>query len=170
MTIMTLTKSHTKLILASLLFCSYGFAQAEETCNVANNAIYLELGGNAGIYSINYERFFDNDWGLRLGIGGFAADGDSAVIAPLMVEKLWGNPDSPHKFETGLGIAFASTQHNNYYHHHSYRNTSSVIGTATLGYRYMPQTRGMLFKAGFTPLFGPGGFLPWAGLSVGYAF
>jgi len=45
-----------------------------------------------------------------------------------------------------------------------------VGGTATIGYRYQQNDGGFLFRIGFTPLFGSGGFQPWGGLSLGFSF
>jgi hypothetical protein len=43
----------------------------------------------------------------------------------------------------------------------------SVFGSAIIGYRYTPVHPGFFFRVGFTPLFGPNGFLPWGGMSIG---
>ena len=65
---------------------------------------------------------------------------------------------------------------------------NSVLGTATVGYRYQRADGGFIFRAGFTPFFGifsgekefvpyvptqyedNFSFVPWAGFSLGYGF
>ena len=45
-----------------------------------------------------------------------------------------------------------------------------ALGTAIVGYRYQPSDGGFTLRAGFSPLFGSGGFLPLPYLSLGGAF
>ena len=152
----------------------------------ARNSIYLELGGNAGLYSLNYERFLIDDAALRIGLmymsvsatassGSTTATGNASWFgAPLMFSYMGvGSPN--HKLELGAGVvlmnfsagasAFNATA-----------NASGFIvaGTATVGYRYVPADGGVNFKAGFTPLMlqvaGTTYFWPWAGISIGYGF
>jgi hypothetical protein len=160
--------------------------QQEQTERVAKNSVFVELGGNAGLYSLNYERFFSDDVGLRLGLMYMSVSGTSSsgtttstasaswFGAPLMFSYL-GIGGENHKLDLGAGVvlmhlsAGAST----------FDATASaqgflVAGTATFGYRYVPVNGGFNFKAGFTPLFiqsaGKTYVLPWAGISVGYGF
>ena len=52
----------------------------------------------------------------------------------------------------------------------AFGSTSGVVGTAIAGYRYVRPGGGFTFRAAFTPLFGEGGFLPWAGVAFGYSY
>ena len=42
--------------------------------------------------------------------------------------------------------------------------------TGTIGYRYQPKGRGIIFRIGYTPVISKGGISSWIGLSVGYKF
>jgi hypothetical protein len=158
----------------------------EQTERVAKNSVFVELGGNAGLYSLNYERFFLDEVGLRVGlmymsVSGTSTSGTGTVSAsaswfgaPLMFSYL-GIGGENHKLDLGAGVvlmylsAGAST-----FDATASANGLLVAGTATFGYRYVPMNGGFNFKAGFTPLFfqsaGKTYFLPWAGISAGYGF
>jgi hypothetical protein len=51
----------------------------------------------------------------------------------------------------------------------AFGSDSGVVGTAIAGYRYVRPGGGFTFRAAFTPLFGEGGFQPWAGVAIGYS-
>src|SRR5437764_9374142 len=104
----------------------------------ARNTVYLELLGNALVYSLNYERFVTNDLNLRVGIEYFgisAASGGSSGSANLAVFPLtvsWlGLSKGPHAFELGIGVdvayASASTSSTG---GSSFNSGTSVAGTA----------------------------------------
>jgi hypothetical protein len=144
----------------------------------ARNSLYVELGGNAGLYSVNYERYVADQATLRLGGGyisvsssaGAAEASASLLLLPLTASWL-GVSSGAHSLELGGGIVYAhvsaeaDTEVDS-----SFAEASGVLGTAILGYRFAPQAGGFLFRAGFTPLFGEGGFLPWFGISAGVGF
>jgi len=150
-------------LLFSLLFSTHSFAT-----ETANNSVYLELGGNSVVYSINYERNFDTHWGWRVGLGSVWVGDEFGFGVPVLVNKYWGAKDSNHKFETGIGFTYFSAYTRSIFEDdRSYGQT--VVGTASIGYRYLPKTEGLTYKVAFTPLI-QRGFLPWVGFSVGYAF
>src|ERR1043165_8241224 len=88
-------------------------ARAEEE-RVAKNTVYLELGGNGLIYSVNYERFLSNDLNVRVGLeyfsltaSGSGGSGNATLaIFPVTVSFL-GLSKGPHAFELGAGIDIA---------------------------------------------------------------
>ena len=149
---------------------------------VAKNGVFLELAGEGGFYSLNYERFLLNDVAARVGVmymGISASSGtDSASVSwlavPIMAEYT-GLRSGSHALELGAGVTI---------HHLS--GTASTFdafasGSGTLlaispsvGYRYQNPGGGMIFRATFSPMIFPsassGSFLPWFGLSVGYGF
>ena len=142
----------------------------------ARNTLYFELLGAGVIYSINYERFFNNDLNGRVGMMYLSANssdnsGSSAsaglLIVPLTVSYM-GFRKGPHGFELGAGIdiAYASASASSG-GSTSFDSGSNILGTAIMGYRYAPLDGGFNFRAAFTPLFGKGGFLPWFGIAVG---
>ncbi len=147
----------------------------------ANNVVFVELGGNGLVYSINYERVFgDSDFSLRGGFsfisvgasGGSGSSNASLITLPVLGNYYVGGRD--HKLQLGGGLTFM------------YASVSSGGGTSlasvsgfvpaptlALGYRYLPARGGFTFFIGFTPFIIPGGskvLFPWAGMSFGGAF
>jgi hypothetical protein len=90
-------------------------APQPEPKRTAFNALYVELLGNAGVYSLNYERFVTDDVSIRGGLMyvslGVRERGEreqakaTVLFVPLMVYYLGvGNAD--HKLDLGLGFLF----------------------------------------------------------------
>ncbi|MGE0321699.1 MAG: hypothetical protein AB7S68_05310 [Polyangiaceae bacterium] len=140
----------------------------------AKNSLYIELLGNGGLYSLNYERNLTDDVAARVGFSyislSASAGDDSANVTfmsfPLMANYLLGGGN--HHLELGAGatVLYASGEAETGGSRSSGEGVG-VAGTATVGYRYQPRDGGFLFKVGFTPLVGSGGFLPWGGISFG---
>jgi hypothetical protein len=148
----------------------------------ANNAIFLELGGNGLIYSINYERIFgDSDFGVRVGLSYIslgASSGSSSSKITMMtfpvMANYYGVGSKDHKLQLGAGVTFLSLSG-------SSSNGDSFVGasgfapapTLAIGYRYLPARGGFSFFIGFTPFIIPGGdkvLFPWGGMSFGGIF
>lgn len=158
-------------IAVSLLLLAPVAAGAQE--RTARNGLYVELGGSAGAWSLNYERFVTDDVSLRVG-GSYMSVTDSLRTSvslatfPLTASYL-GLRSGSHAFELGAGVVFASA---------SISSTSAgveafgsgVIGTAIVGYRLAPPAGGFNLRIAFTPLFGSGGFFAWGGLALGGLF
>ena len=142
-----------------------------------NNALYIELLGNGGVYSINYERAVTPALRVRVGAGvwtavSFWSSAETRIrTVPLMVQFVPGG--GAHHLEAGAGVLVG----------HRHRDVgesgafASVVGL--VGYRYEPPQRRFVFRAGFTPFYGFGdasaaypdaGFLPSLGLSFGARF
>jgi hypothetical protein len=147
----------------------------------APNVVRLELLGNGLLYSLSYERIFP-EWnlGLRAGASFFmdkissAAGSGNLVLAsfPLVASYFVGPPH--HKLELGLGATVLYTDAASDSTGTKYQGSVSGLGiaaTGVVGYRYLPSGRGLTLGAGFTPLVrATKGFLPWGGVSAGYAF
>jgi len=161
----------------ALVLATAGSAAAQDAAaagpRVASNTFFVELGGNAVAYSLNYERFFTPKIGIRVG-GMYLQTNDDAGdrvgvgLFPVMATYLLGAGNS--HFETGAGIGFATAGVSDSDFGEGDWNGSAVYGTATFGYRYQKPEGGVIFRAGFTPIYSGGTLLPWAGVSVGYAF
>ncbi len=145
----------------------------------ANNVLYVELAGNGGIYSINYERFFTDNINARVGFGyislsasGGSSSGHASILFIPLTANYMGIGSADHKLELGLGPLFvnASAGASGVGGTAAHASGFAVAGTATIGYRYVPHDGGFNFKLGFTPIFGAGGFLPWGGLGLGAVF
>jgi hypothetical protein len=137
-------------------------AQSEKT---ARNTVYVELLGNAGLYSVNYDRLLSPSVSGRVG-AMFISYGEVGVtLVPVMVNYLRGNN---HKVELGVGPVFiiASADFDGF----GSLESAGVGGTATFGYRYQPKKRGFNFRVGFTPIVFGGEVFPSGGLSVGFGF
>ena len=153
-----------------------GSAAAPDTAagpRVASNTFFVELGGNAVAYSLNYERFFTPKIGIRVGGMYLQADDDAGTrvgvgLFPIMATYLLGSGNS--HFETGAGIGIATAGVSDSDFGEGDWNGSTVYGTATFGYRYQKPEGGVIFRAGFTPILVSGNLIPMAGVSVGYAF
>jgi hypothetical protein len=169
--------------LLSIALCcvalSPAWARADAT-REANNALYLELGGNGAVYSLNYERFVGRDVALRAGFGyvslkGAKIDGGTVTrdigLLTIPVTASWlGIGSGNHRLELGAGAVFADiTGETSSDGAEAFGSDSGVVGTAIAGYRYVRPGGGFTFRAAFTPLFGEGGFQPWAGVAFGYS-
>lgn len=149
----------------------------QSTDRKAKNLVYLELLGNGGLYSINYERMIGNDLSARLGFSYFsvsASAGDSTakaslVTAPVMLNYMLGGKN--HKFETGAGatVIYVSASASGGGASMSGEGIG-VVGTGTVGYRYSPADGGFVFRVGYTPFIGANGFNSWGGASFGGTF
>jgi hypothetical protein len=156
----------------------------------ARNALYVELAGNGGFYSVNYERFLGKDASIRAGMmymsmslgasgdGGMASAKATWMSIPLMFQYL-GLGAGSHALEVagGINLMYMSGAVSTFDATSTAEAGATTIipvGTATLGYRYSAPTGGFLFRAGYTPLF----FVTteikqvfhWGGMSFGYRF
>ncbi len=144
-----------------------------------DNAVYVELLGNGGLYSVNYERKLIPALRVRLGAGGwttdsFWSDAETRIRTfPMMLHLVPGG--GAHRLEAGIGLLPG--------HRGRERDVGQSGGFVSLigmvGYRYEPPQRRFVFRAGFTPFYGFGdssiaypeeGFFPSLGLSLGARF
>lgn len=157
-------------------------AKSSSTDRKAKNLVYLELLGNGGLYSINYERMLSNDLSARLGFSyfsisasGTSSDGSQAsakaslVTVPALFNYMVGGKN--HKFEMGAGatLIYVSASASGGAASASGQGVG-VAGTGVAGYRYSPADGGFVFRVGYTPLFGKGGYQSWGGMSFGGTF
>ena len=168
----------------SVALCCLALAPASaraEPARDANNSLYLELGGSGVVYSLNYERFVRDDVSLRVGFGyvslqGADIDGgtvtaDIALLTVPVTVSYLGIGAGSHRLELGAGALYADiTGATSSDGAKAFGSGSGVVGTAIAGYRYVRAGGGLTFRAAFTPLFGEGGFQPWAGVVLGYSY
>src|SRR5688572_18200281 len=148
-------RTHRLIVLSfigSLFFYSHRtFSQSFE----ARNAVYLEMGGNAFVYSLNYERIFFPKHliklGARAGIGLLPKNNltTSYPIVPLEVIALTGR--RKHHFETGIGltpfvgyITYDGAVGSDYK-----REKLQAATTFRFGYRYQKPEGGFMLRAGY---------------------
>lgn len=141
----------------------------------AKHAVYLEGLGNAGLYSVNYDRRFTPSLSLRGGISVVGATDQqtgqevSLLIVPVTLNYLAGGPN--HSLEMGVGPLFAAGSVDDLETTSDSEISSGLAGvTSTFGYRYQPARGGFVFRAGLIPFYSANEFQLWAGISVGLAF
>lgn len=164
-------------LLTVMLCCMFSSLEAQENQQVfKRNAFYVELLGQGGLYSVNYDYRVNRHFSLRAGFTYVRLNfffSDSRVTGfPLMASYLLGK-DRGH-FETGMGVmpTWVHTE-NPDFSFSSERTSSSALEFSTclhIGYRYQPPEGGFVFRAGFTPVYSEGEIYPFGGLSFGYAF
>lgn len=69
-----------KILLIVILFIGFQRIPAQD-----NNHIFLEVAGNAGLYSVNYERNLHKNMTLRIGGSFYSHEGETYVAFPLLV-------------------------------------------------------------------------------------
>jgi hypothetical protein len=170
---MSIINNYRLIFLVALLGLIYPYKNFAQT-ETAKNSIYLELLGNGGLYSINYDRMFSENVGARVGLSYLSefdiifAKIEDLFIAPVTINYLVGERNS--KLELGAGIVFISVKNSDIFGFTKAEHNSAIRGTATFGYRYQPKDGGFVFRAGFTPVFGSQGFYPSGGISFGFCF
>jgi hypothetical protein len=154
-------------------------AQTPETPFLTRNAYYVEAGGNALLYSVNYERMVAAGLSARVGLSlvpawiPFAGDdgGDGGallVMVPVQAGYVFGTGN--HHLEIGAGATFGNASMDI----GSLEGKENwVFGTGTIGYRFQRPEGGSLFRLTVTPLFIEVldvGMIPMIGLSYGRSF
>lgn len=151
------------------------------------NSIYIELGGQGGIYSIGYDCIFDIKEKTKnsFSIGFSYVQGlDNRNIVRVFVLPFSRNTIYFRYLELGLGLTpaiyaelkKASTYKAVYVDAYT-EITPLLFLTPKLGFRYQKNDGGFFFRAALTPMFSliSNSFLyrrvyPWAGLSFGKTF
>jgi len=168
-------------LIAFLAGASPCFAQAS-AAPAARNAVFGELLGNGGLYSVNYERMLTDRFAVRIGYGAWdspllfqGSPPDRYRTLPVTVSYLLGPGE--RKLELGGGITFGRGTFDR--HFDTRRDFSFRTLTAIVGYRSHPREGGYLFRAGATPFYSfddgesaypDPGFSFGAGVSFGYLF
>jgi len=151
----------------------------EEPTPFSRSAIYVEGLGQGILYSVNYDYRFTPHFGVRAGFTSwslpifavFSVGELSFTGFPITVNYLSG--DRTSHLELGIGIVPArfTMQGQEIFFGTEYEGEgSTVLGTATLGYRAQPRDGGFVFRIGLTPLFTFKKAILTGGLSLGVAF
>ena len=163
--------------LRALLLLAFAIVVVPETAAQARNAAYFELGGSAIVPSVNYERRLSQNWFGRIGAsvvtGESEGDSDSDTTFIIPLTGSWVNrPASNHHLELGGGLTIAAGDRQDLFEFGDDEDESfsTAFITGIAGYRYQKPDGGFQFRAVFTPVAGGGDFLPWAGVSFGYAW
>lgn len=150
----------------------------------ARNGLFVELGGNAIIYSLNYERFVTDNAAIRAGFGwigvtasatdGYSTDTASAsfTMIPLTASYL-GLRSGNHALELGGGaviVTVSGSVSNDASGAEAFGSASGVVGTGIVGWRYAPLNGGFNFRVAYTPVIGSEGLYNWFGVAAGAVF
>lgn len=151
------------MLVLSLLWCCKSFGQ-DDSDSLYNNgtSLFIELGGNAAILSVNYEyltqtRRENVKSAFAIGLTHHFTDPLDFIVAP-QYNLLIGNELMA---ETGAGITIPV----------SYAYQWVLI--ARFGARYQKMNQGFYYRLAFTPVISlrnEGAFLPMVGISIGYRF
>ena len=139
------------------------------------NSVYLELGGSGILYTVNYERFVQEDFSVRAGAGfvwvGLPGVGSASLLAIPVTASYFGVRSGEHALELGGGAVLVhATAESDITGAEAFAEGTGVGGTAIVGYRYLPRSGGFNFRAAFTPIWGEGGYKGWAGVAFGFLF
>lgn len=154
-------KSITIFILLILLAAPL-FAQ-ETSTSKRLNMIFAEAGGSGILFSLNYERLLGNNFGVRIGAGSAGLMG---LTIPALLNYYIGKEK---KLELGLGIIYTDYFSNIC---GTYISNGKYLITGTIAHKFQSEKSGIVFRLAFTPVYNPfkGKFLPYGGISAGYAF
>ena len=176
------------------LLCFICFSTALASAQRKYNAAYVEGGGNALYYSINYDRVIPLSQNLSIAPRvGFAflpwiensSRNFGSIRIPTELNVLWSKDRLSSNFvEVGIGMSFIQLRQNVTYLETGAtgnRNTLGKVTLARLGYRYQKPEGGLMFRAGvLVPVaedkysrqrFGDDIFYRvWAGIGLGYSF
>jgi len=143
----------------------------KDTTQIKRNSLYIEIGGNTGSYSINYDLIICHKNNFKLtGRVGFSIlpTNTCPTVFPIELNGLYGK--TKQYFEYGIGYSPIIYLGKN-------KEKSSDLILARLGYRYQKTDGGLFFRIGFTPIiknaddeFGQFRFTPWFGVSIGKTF
>ena len=160
---MTNYKPEIMIKVALITFCVFFFTETVSSQVKVPNSVYIEVLGNGGFYSVNYDRLFCNYFGVRVG-ASYIHLGDAGQYAsfPLMANFFIGK--KKHKLEMGAGFTIMNEAPPGDFSHPD----TKYFRTATLGYRY--QSKENFFRIGFTPLYTGYEIIPLGGVSFGFAF
>jgi hypothetical protein len=143
-----------KTIILSLLsfMCCISLcpAQSHKAERYKPNIIYLELGGNSPLFSVNFERIMQqNDstfFSMRIGFGLIPLQHSGATEQTFPLELIWAK-GKKHHLECGLGVTTVV----------GYSNLSarplSFIPAPRVGYRYQPPNSHLIVRIGLAVLF-----------------
>lgn len=151
-----------RLLILSYLFFFSALNGLGQTSHTSQN-IYLELGGSAGVWSMNWEqkiqKIEQHKLSYRIGIGFLPIDQNNGMLftLPFAISYVQGET---HKWEAYLGHNFSLT------------TKGQFFGQLTpgLAYRYERPNKKLFYRLAYTPLLSYWVDLQyqhWLGISVG---
>ena len=123
------------------------------------SSAYLEIWGNSGGFTLNYDFIVNGRSGMRVGLFGFTDREFNEIISSgiVMTGNLFLGSDV-HKLELGAGGFFDIRPD---------KSDTDFFMTTTTGYRLHPHNNKSVFRLGFTPAFTSDEFRWQFGISYG---
>lgn len=134
------------------------------------NLIHIELGGNAGYFSINYDRNISNYFSVRIGYASWPVDQSGRLVvnlidgAPSLILMAHYIFDEQVEFGIGQNIHLRNSV--------KYLYSESILIPLRIAYRYKPHGGGFSFAFAVTPFIEckPVSIFVGFGLSFGHSF
>ncbi len=152
------------------------------TKDPARSANFIELGGNAGLYSLNWDYIFYYKEKFKISgrIGANVFPKGIYLEQAYVIENNYILLKNPHHIELGPGLTLQVKHNPTCLADSIYQWENIWFGMFRIGYRYQPQEDGFFFRAGITPIFyrnsdcGPEFPVTrqwfWAGVAFGITF
>ncbi len=157
-------------------------ASANDFESMKKNTIYLELAGNALIYSVNYDRLITPNIACRVGLSALPLNFPDAYsfsfALPMSASYLLNFAGSSSHLEAGIGITPMVSILSGMYASLGIKPEINIMLVPMLGYRLQPKHEGFNFRLLWTPIVvltnppppDSTPFAYWFGLSVGHTF
>lgn len=168
---------------SKVLFCQQDYAlkpARDYTKKPAKNAAYVELGGNAGFYSLNFERtyFYRERFKMAARLGFSPQPHGHYFEQVYIIENNFIFFKNPHHIEVGIGETIQRRYNERCNTVNDYFWENLWWSIVRIGYRYQKQDDGIFCKIALTPImmqkndceFNPNYFQLWAGFSIGMSF
>lgn len=146
----------------------------------AKNAAYVEFGGNAGLYSLNFDRIYleKENFKICARIGFAPLPNGYHMEQAYLIENNFILFKNPHHLELGLGLTAERRYNQKLNLPGTYFWENILFSVWRCGYRFQKQDDGVFFRAALTPVimsnnaegFHPNFFQFWAGISLGVSF
>lgn len=153
-------KQYIQIIFVVFVFTSISIAQTRKS-----NNIFFEVFGNAGAYSLNYDRIIYNNISARVGMMLLPSNSKLITSVPLLMNYRFytGN----NYLEAGLGATFFSSSLN--FGKLGEKTAEGKIFTGVISYCFQTES-GINARISFTPFYYNQEFIPFGGFSFGYSF
>jgi len=153
-------KHFIRVILLLFMFTTIVAAQQRKP-----NNIFLEIFGNAGAYSLNYDRVLFPNISVRLGVMLLPSSSKLITSFPLIMNYRF--YIGSNYLEAGLGATIFSTPLN--FGKFGEKTAKGKIFTGVIGYCFQTES-GIIARISFTPFYDKGKIIPFGGFSFGYNF
>lgn len=167
----TVKKVHPDTTKKTVIYSAKTDTTVAEPSGERAQTAFFEVGGPGLALTVNYDARFGHrrdGFGYRVGAGYFATDGNNVFSVPIQINYLYGKGRS--MVEIGGGTTFLNSHGNPNGKTFIFDRITGFIGTATIGYRYQPEEKGINLRIGFVPIFYDEGIIAAGGISVGYTF